>query len=323
MRRYSSGLVLAVVLAVSTTACELPYRKPPDVPSKVAADRGEIATIYDRYSKVRASALTLLDPNPLTTVEAGPVLAIDAGALQVAKRLSRSSVPPTDQGLAVEQVLAPRVSRYPLWFVAVARDSVRRLRKVQIFERESAVAQWELVASPETLLSTKLPRFGRAGDGALEPVSPRAGTSLVASPQAAMDAYAATLDNRASADADAVVQDSFIQQMRAVAAASASIKGVTFVQKWGAKPVEFAVRTADGGALVFATLLRQDGYSLAKGVAIDWPEGSEQAAFLSNKLYSAGLLRYYHQVLMYVPPSGEGKPRVLGQYGGVVSGSGS
>ena len=138
-----------------------------------------------------------------------------------------------------------------------------------------------------------------------------------------MDAYAAALADPSTPGATYVLDDSFIEQMREAATASASIKGVEFSQDWGTKPVQYALRTSNGGALVFATLLRQDSYDIADGRAVNWPEGSEQKAFLAGKLYTAGILRYYHQVLMYVPPDGEGKPRVLGQYGGVVSGEGS
>lgn len=302
-------------------ACTVPHPRDDLTASKVAADRGEARSVYDRYSKVRANAIKLLDPTPLGTVESGPVLAIDTGALKVAKRLSQTRTVSGEQDLTIEHVYAPRLSSYPLWFVAIVRDGVRNLNKVQIFERESAASQWELVASPETLLSTQLPDLA-LDDGALEPVDPGDGTGLVAAPQQVVDTYATALNDPGSKAASHVVKDSFIEQMRRAAKASASIKGVTFTQKWGTKKVQFVLRTADGGALIFATLLRQDGYDIHKGRVVDWPKGSEQEAFLSDKLFSAGLLRYYHQVLLYVPPLGRGKPRALGQYGGVVSGTG-
>ena len=157
----------------------------------------------------------------------------------------------------------------------------------------------------------------------MEPVDAGDADGLALAPQAAVNAYAAALADPNAPGASDVLDDSFIEQMREAATASASIKGVEFSQDWGAKPVQYALRTSNGGALVFATLLRQDSYDIADGRAVNWPEGSEQKALLAGKLYTAGILRYYHQVLMYVPPDGEGKPRVLGQYGGVVSGEGS
>lgn len=323
--RRSTFACLSAVLCVSLVGAgcgSIPQRKGDTRITKIAADKGEIEAIYDRYEKVRGNAIKLLDPEPLRTVEAGPLLAIDAGSLQVAKRLSRSRPVDNEQDLDIVTVLAPRLADYPLWFVAVVRDGVRKLNKVQIFQRSSSTVQWEMVASPETLLSTTLPTFELDQDGALEPVDPKDGSGLDSAPQEAMNNYADALNDPKSEAAKAVVADSFVQQMRQVAQASSAIRGITFSQKWGTKPVEFALRTADGGALVFATLLRQDGYDIQEGNEVAWPEGSEQKAFLSDKLYTAGLLRYYHQVLMYIPSTGKGMPRVLGQYGGVVDGQG-
>lgn len=322
-RSALAGLCAVICVSLVAVGCgNVPQRKDDATITKIAAGKGEIDAIYDRYAKVRGNAIKLLDPEPLRTVEAGPVLAIDAGSLQVAKRLSRSRPVATDQDLDIVNVLAPRLDDYPLWFVTVVRDGVRKLNKVQIFQRGSSTEQWEMVASPETLLSTELPGFELDKDGALEPVDPDDGKGLDSAPQAAMDNYAEALNDPKSGAAKEVVEDSFVQQMRQVAGASSAIKGITFSQEWGTKPVEYALRTSDGGALVFATLLRQDGYDIQQGNEVAWPEGSEQKAFLSDKLYTAGLLRYYHQVLMYIPSTGRGKPRVLGQYGGVVDGQG-
>lgn len=326
MTGRARGAVIAAALALAlsaTAACAVPQRKSDLSVTKIAAQPEEIGQVYERYAGVRANALKLLDPEPLRTIESGPVLAIDAGSLQVARRLSQTREIDSSQDLTVETVLAPRLGAYPLWFVAVVRDGVREVIRVQIFQRDSATSQWEMVASPETLVSTVLPSFALDADSALESVDAGDADGLALAPQAAVDAYAAALADPSAPGATYVLDDSFIEQMREAATASASIKGVEFSQDWGAKPVQYALRTSNGGALVFATLLRQDSYDIADGRAVNWPEGSEQKALLAGKLYTAGILRYYHQVLMYVPPDGEGKPRVLGQYGGVVSGDGS
>ena len=54
------------------------------------------------------------------------------------------------------------------------------------------------------------------------------------------------------------------------------------------------------------------------GIKVSWPAGSPQEAFLTNGISGSGKLRYYHQVLLYVPGGSKGEPRALGQYGGVV-----
>ena len=121
------------------------------------------------------------------------------------------------------------------------------------------------------------------------------------------------------ADAGIIEDDSFIQQMRDAAQANSGLSGVTFAQQWKAEPVRYALRTSDGGALAFVTLLRTDSYTVRDGFTVTWPDGSPQQAFLEDGIQGTGTLNYYHQVLVYLP-GGTDKPRALGQFGGVVSG---
>ncbi len=314
--------LLASILLTGSCAL-LPYQKADHGITKVAVSRAQADAIYAHYKAVRKNALHLLDAQPLTATETGPVLAIDAGALQVARRLLLTHEPDDSQALRIERVLVPRLSRYPLWFVVVVDDGVRKLTKVQIFERRTSVSTWQMVASPEVLDTTALPAFKVDDTSALTPIGAGSSEGLDLSPTDAVRSYTAALADPSVPAASAVVADSFISQMRAIAREQRRIKGVHFSESWSAQPVQYALRTDDGGALVFATLVRVDRYRIKPGTYVNWPEGSEQKAFLSGRLYTNGLLRYYHQLLMYIPPAGSGKPRVLGQYGGVVSGSGS
>ncbi|MGH1565095.1 hypothetical protein [Mumia sp. DW29H23] len=318
-RRRAALLAASALTLTLVTGCGVfPLEKTSNDVSKVAADHGEVDRTYRNYEKARGAAFTALDPDILALVETGPMLAVDAGAIDVAKRLHGNAS--TGQEVApaeIEDVFTPRLDAYPLWFMTTARDDARGLRRVQVFERESSTAQWELTTSPEALLSTVLP-VPKTVDGVVETVGPDDSDGLLSSPTAAMQAYAATLGDPNSPRATQVTADSFVTQMRAQAAALAK-PGTTFQRTWASQPVTHAVRTQDGGALVFGTLMRQDGWVLAPGASVTWPEDSEQKAYLGSPMNRSGVLRYYHQVLMYVPPQGGvGLPRVLGQYGGVI-----
>src|SRR5690606_18887484 len=118
------------------------------------------------------------DEQPLNAVESGAVLAIDSGALRVARRLVQSETPDDTQELRILDVFAPRLESYPLWFVVIVEDGVRDLIKVQIFERRTSTAPWQLVASPETLPSTELPAVELDGDSVLQPLDPEAESGL-------------------------------------------------------------------------------------------------------------------------------------------------
>lgn len=309
-------LWLLVVVAVLLTSCALPRERSSTDVTTVPVDREQVERILERYASVRATAGRLLDAKPLSTVESGAVLAIDTGSFEVAQRLEQAAGEEGQPEGELVQVATPRFGTYPLWFVVEVRDAADEVNRIQVFERASAVDPWLLVASPQTVLSTELPELRRRDGVALRvPVDSDTGMSL--SPQGAADAYAATLADPDGDAAATVEQDDFLEQMRAAAADNAALEDITFSQEWAAEDVRHALRTSDGGALVFATLKRTDRYEVGDGVRVQWPAGSPQSALLESGLSSSGSLTYLHQVLILVP-GGQAKPRVIGQFGGVT-----
>ena len=313
MRRLA---VLVLICALALSACAVPHKRGDVSVEKTAARESEVTAVFNQYRKVRNTAIELLDAKPLSIVESGPVLAIDSGSFEVSQRLSKTQKQDT-AAVEVTDLQTPRFKKYPLWFFAVVRDAKAGVNRVQIFERETAVEPWLLVASPETLADTPIPGIRREGADALT-VKPTDGVGMSMSAEEAAKAYAKALADPKSPEVGKVADDSFIKQMRATAETNSKLTGVTFTQSWGSDDVKYVLRTADGGALAFVTLLRLDTYEVKSGLTVSWPEGTPQQAFLSSGISSSGKLRYYHQVLLYIP-SGNGKPRAIGQYGGVVS----
>ncbi|MDN5853040.1 MAG: hypothetical protein L0K86_09370 [Actinomycetia bacterium] len=322
MRRSFS--VLLVLLLIGLAACGLPTRKEPETPVKTAVTRSEATSVFDRYLDVRATAYKLLNPSLLTAVEVGPVLQIDAGAITLHKLLDtlapRNAVSSTD--IRMTEMYAPRFHEYPLWFVAVVSDDDRGLTRVQVFARASSALPWTLVASPEVLSADVIPTLGFDSHDSLEVLPVDRESGLGVTPQEVATTYAEALQDPDSSAAAEIGEDAFVDQVRSADAEISALKGVTYEQTWKPHDVKYAVRTADGGALVFATFTRKENYKVKDGVTVDWPDGSPQKAFLGGNLHAHGKLRYYHQVLLYVPPSGKGKPRAIGQYGGIVDGEG-
>ncbi len=310
-------LLVAVMCGAALAACAIPHQRGDVTPDKSAARQAEVTEIFDRYREVRNSAIELLDPKPLSTVETGAVLEIDTGSFEVSQKSAQTQKGDTAQ-VEVTDVQTPRFAKYPLWFFAVAKDAQLGVNRVQIFERTSSVDPWLLTASPETLVATTIPDIRRQG-GAPMTVAAGDGVGMSMSPQDAAAAYATVLADPEAPESAKIPDDSFIKQMRATAAANASLQNAAFTQTWKADDVQYALRTADGGALAFVTLVRQDTYTVDEGLTVTWPEGSPQRAFLSSGISGSGLLTYLHQVLLYIP-GGDGPPRALGQYGGVVSG---
>ncbi len=308
-------LMIAASCLLVLSACAMPHERTDLTLRKDAARSVEVDQVFERYRLVRNAAIELLDPKPLSTVESEAVFDIDSGSFEVSQRLAQKQKQDTDK-IDVTRVLTPRFSKYPLWFLAVVRDRAMGINKIQIFERAAAADPWLLVASPETVAETQLPEL-RTNGSVVVLVKPDNGAGMSMSADEAAATYAKALANASSPESDAVVKDSFIRQMRTASAANSDLAGVTYSQAWTAEDVRFALRTSDGGALVFVTLLRYDTYKVKSGLTVTWPDGTPQQAFLSAGISGAGTLQYKHQVLLHIP-GGNGKPRAIGQYGGVV-----
>lgn len=315
--RRRSAVVLAALLVVA--GCTVPQQRDDTRPSTVPVDAAEVDDVLTRYDEMRATAEKLQDPKPLSTVETGAVLAIDTGSFDVAQRLAQriGSDAGSDE---VRQLAVPRFTRYPLWFMVEVRDRAAKVNRVQVFERGSAADPWFLVASPQTVISTRLPEV-RERDGAALTVAADSTTGMRMSPQEAADRYATALQDPSSPAGTSLAQDDFREQMREAAQRNAALDGVRFSQSWKAEDVTHTLRLSDGGALVFATLERVDSYRVAEGIRVTWPDDSPQKALLADGVSSSGRLRYLHQVLVQIP-GGSGKPRIIGQYGGVVEATG-
>lgn len=314
MSRLTRAL-LAVAAVVALSGCGAVPQPRRDVELEQAADKADVAQILDRYREVRNAAIGLLDPKPLSIVETGPMLAIDSGSFEVAQRLSRTQSEDERQ-LQVSSVETPAFSKYPLWFMVKAYDPAAKVDVVQIFERTTPVDPWLLVAAPQTLPSTSLPGLRDDGAGHVVPVASTNGKGMRMSPQGAAAAYAKALGSM-TGTSPGIANDDFIRKMRTAFDQANRLEGVRVTQTWAAEHVKHALRTDDGGALVWVTLLRLDTYNVQLGIKVSWPAGSPQQAFLANGISGSGKLRYYHQVLLHIP-GGDAEARALGQYGGVV-----
>ncbi len=114
------------------------------------------------------------------------------------------------------------------------------------------------------------------------------------------------------------MNDSFIRQMRAAADGERRPDGRDVSRRRGPPRTSgsWCVRPT-AARFAFVTLLRDDTYKVKTGLTVSWPEGTPQQAFLSSGISGSGTLKYKHQVLLHMP-GGNGKPRAIGQYGGVV-----
>jgi hypothetical protein len=319
-------VVVAATLATLLTlpaACALPHRKDLDDLTKVAAARSTAASVLLTYDSVRANADARWSHSTLATVEGGPLLRIDAGAYLVSFRLSPDEPLETTPLSGPGVVASPRFSSYPLWFVAELPLPDSGVSRMSLFARASTTAPWRMMYGPEIAFDAPLPAFRTDDQGAAVPVSPQDADGLVMSPGRACRDYATLLQNRSSPLSRKFAHDAFLRQMRTIQDSQDKLAYAGFRQTWSVMPVRYALRLDDGGVLVFATLVRTDRYHVEPGGYLRWNGNTAGKAYLPHGVRDWARLRYDHQILMEIPPAGQGKPAVIGQYGGVVSGAGS
>ncbi|MFT4299528.1 MAG: hypothetical protein QM597_07840 [Aeromicrobium sp.] len=314
MSRPMTRVALALLVSLALVGCSVPHQRDDTSISKAAIEDSEVDAVYDRYREVYNTAVDIGTAQPLSVVESDAVLAIDTVAFGVEGGTVKVS------NLSADQVAVPRFETYPLWFVAVASDASSSERRVQVFARASSIDTWTLVASPQIASGVGLPELRTPRDASAVTVAPDDGRGMVMSADDAVAAYVAALGALPAASAETKIagDDGFVQQMRESYQQNTMLPDLQFSQTWSADPVEYVLRNADGGALVFATLYRNDVFQVASGHTVTWPAGTAQAVLAPDGITGAGTVRFAHQVLVRVPP-GSGDIEVIGQFGGAIS----
>jgi hypothetical protein len=303
MRRARAAF--GVALAFTLGGCGAVPHSVDDLPGKKAVTSARASSVVAEYNQARAEAMAQADVGRLQEVAGGAALAID-GRQPAAAAWAEPS-----------QVIAGEFDSYPMWFVAISDVPDEHARVAAVFSRESSVDPWLLVDAPRLAETTEIPEV-QSSDGVAEVHDGTAPMPGGLSGNELATRYAALLSDPSSPYAGEFAEDSFIAQMRDYAEAQPA--GVGFDQVWRAASVSHVVELADGGALVFADLVRTETYELGPGKSLRF-DGSEAERFLPEPIHDNATLTYYHQVLLLAPA--DDKPLAIGQYGALVSATGS
>lgn len=313
----------AASVAVLPAGCALPHHKDLDDRSKLAVTSATAASVLSTYNTVRDQADAHWSPSTLASAESAPLLRIDAGRYLVSFRLNPERTLQTAPLRDPVLVASPRFARYPMWFMTEVPLPAAGVSKVALFVRAATTTPWKMVYGPEIAGTATLPDLRTDDQGAAIPVSPGDADGVVTSPARASADYANLLNTGPTPTSREFVPDAFLRRMLAVQDSQAKLAYIGFHQSWSVLPVRYALRLEDGGVLAFATLVRMDVYRVEPGGYLQWPGNSDARAYLPSGVTQTARIRYYHQIVMRIPPTGDGKVAVIGQYGGVVSGKGS
>ena len=301
----------------------------PAVAQPPAITKAEAGRVVSRYWQVNNQAHDSYSDSRLATIESGSSYVMDAGSYRFALG-STDRTPYVAFELTGTRYYIPRLPRtaYPRWFVVrgsyVTLSAGKDLGSAYIvFAQDSPGAAWKDVTEPDILPGRALPQIATGNGGYAESVAADTGGLSVA-PDKIGQVTAAWLDQVAADPSNtAVLADAGnLTDLKDDVFWRSGEGGATFdaadTHSVPADPV-FALKTTDGGALLF--------YTVAAHLVLTPPDGDTISALNIPGYYSpsssAGLtsaaVGYIEQFATYVPASGHSGRRVVADIASIAS----
>ncbi|WP_244334025.1 hypothetical protein [Streptomyces seoulensis] len=317
--RNRRALVAASLTAwtLTTSGCVVVHGEREVLPTATRAEAARALTRFtDAYNKADRAYDSSLDAGHVT----GAFGAIDSARLKAGRANNPGgNARHTPLTLTDAKFTIPEKAGWPRWFVADAKGSKGgSARWLMVFLRDGLGEPWR--AAYVTLVApADIPRFRLDEDGWAEAV-PAASTGEAVAPGELSERYAAYLRGGGKTFADGPSTSGW----RRVRAQQARKPGL--VRQYVDQPLTrddfapLALRTADGGALVFFTSHHFEKRTAAAGTSVTVPNRDVQALTKGEVKQSLTLEFVSNQVAL--DPSGTGPVSVLGRVQGLTAARG-
>jgi hypothetical protein len=310
-----AGLVALLELAVG--GCVTVHGETALLPA--VAGRQEAAGVLAHFTAVSNRANRTADAELNTTNETGVLGAIDAAQLKV-ERATRPGGDPGYQPLRLSgtRYLIPEERGWPKWFVADTANNRDSKRWLIAFTRDGAGEPWK--AAYLTILDpARMPRFALDAHGHAEAV-PLGATGLAVPPGKLGARYARYLGDGRPADfAPGPYTSVLRRQRRALRHTERYVTQYVDQAVPAAQYPAFALRTADGGALVLFTTRHSWKITAAQGTPLP-PLNAYTRALITGRAKEWVTQVGLAEEVALVPRGG--RVRILDQITGVVSAQG-
>lgn len=333
MTRKARAFAMSIAISVSVSGCGaanavLGVHAPPKAnPSAVPLTPEQAKAILTRDFTAAQQGDTTADTTPrdvLRTAYTGEGLLAANARVKLAKVQPIGAVSPLLAPQEPRLLAVPRGFGYPRVLLAQTVASEGPLPILYLLTSPDAATPYRIGASATMLLSTSLKPFDSLTKG-----SPLVtdGTGLAVAPGALLGAYAAGMAFPAKAITNPpFAADIFSGQVRDKAASAAKAVAVqaAFSQTHKVVPGSvYAVRQADGDALVFGVIERTDSFAVKKGQAVN-TAGNKEFVLLTGKkrvTKSATITRL--EFVVFAVPRSSGRAKLVAASEQVVAGSGS
>ncbi|MFE1247463.1 hypothetical protein [Streptomyces sp. NPDC058741] len=321
LRRYArSALISASVTAMSLTAggCVVVHGEREVLPSTTRAEAAKaLRQFTTAYNEADAAYDSGLDAEHTT----GALADIDSARLKAGKANSPDgNANHTPLELTDAKFTIPKKAGWPRWFlVDAAGNKGGSARWLLVFTRSSLGDPFQ-VAYLTLVAPGKVPEFKEDADGWAESV-PVDASGLATAPGALSEAYSTYLKNGGDTFADGA----HTSQWRALRQKNAKKPGL--VTQYIDEPLTngdyapLALRTTDGGALVFFTTRHYEKQTAHTGTSVPTPNKDVQA--LTKGEIKQSLTMEFVSNEVALDPKGPGEVTILGRIQGLTAAEGS
>ncbi|MFE0475662.1 hypothetical protein ACFW2V_29075 [Streptomyces sp. NPDC058947] len=319
-RSARSALIAASVTALSLTAggCVVVHGEREILPSTTRAEAAEALRQFTAaYNKADRAYDAALDAVHTT----GALADIDAARLKAGRANNPDGNPNhTPLKLTDAKFTIPKKAGWPRWFlVDAAGNKGGSARWLLVFTRSSLDAPFQ-VAYLTLVAPGKVPEFEKDADGWAESV-PVKSAGLAADPGELSRSYTTYLKDGGETFADGP----HTTQWRTLRQKNAKKPGL--VTQYIDEPLTngdyapLALRTTDGGALVFFTTRHYEKQTAAAGTSVPVPNKDVQA--LTKGEIKQSLTMEFVSNEVALDPKGPGKVTILGRIQGLTAAEGS
>lgn len=266
-RRSVTTSIVGLTLAASLTGCgvgssivglhDAPTERTDTAPLNVDGAESVAARVLDAATAARAQKGPAAAKAQAATL-AGAALA--QAKAQTALGAAAPSADPLQRASEPKVVAISQGKAWPRAILVGTLDEASKTQTLHVLMSTAAREQFKVYASVPMLPGTSVPAMGDLASGA-KLVGAGSKGSMVASPTEALTAYAAGLDYpKPTASKVVGTSDAYASALKAATAAQVKSLGAlaTLTQKHAVAPGTLSFQLADGGAVVFGQLTRQD-----------------------------------------------------------------
>lgn len=316
-------MVAVTVLSLTASGCVVVHGErevlPAATPEEAAQALEQFTAAYNRADRTYDSSQ---DADHVT----GALGAIDAARLKAGRVNNPAGNPAhTPLTLTDAKFTIPKKAGWPRWFVADAKGNKGGdVRWLLVFLRYDLGEKWK-VAYLTLVAPEKIPEFKKDADGLAEAV-PANTTELAIAPRDLSQAYATYLQSGGKTFAPGAHTTNW-RERRAKAASRPGL-----ARQYLDQPVTdgafapLALRTADGGALVFFTTRHYEKQTAAQGTTVPTPDKNVRA-LTTGTIGQSLTMEFVSNQMALAPPrnaSGPSGPQVsvLARVQGLTSAQG-